>query len=249
VFSKDRLQTADSQDNADLGTFEIYFDLDSREFRAKGDLITENRSFPLRVLFDITAFVNVMKDLPEKYHGVVQELHTKFNNYEIPIVTITKRSKTEVGTIFERINSTGTKLTTLDLMVAWTWSEDFHLQKQINELLETLESKGFGDLPFVQVKPLQQRTSARGIRSWSCWMGSGSGQSPRRCPPVAGPLSEIVTDSNTVPTVAFGACQRSRRLATAGVRTATPSTRPPESALTPMHEAHAEIALSGKKLV
>ena len=147
VFSKDRSQSADSQENADLGTFDIYFDLDSREFRAKGDLIPENRSFPLKVLFDITAFVNVMKDLPEKYHGVVQELHTKFNNYELPIVTITKRSKTEVGIIFERINSTGTKLTTLDLMVAWTWSEDFHLQKQINELLEILESKGFGDLP------------------------------------------------------------------------------------------------------
>jgi hypothetical protein len=31
-------------------------------------------------------------------------------------------------------------------MVAWTWSEDFHLQEQISELLEVLEAKGFGDL-------------------------------------------------------------------------------------------------------
>src|SRR5271165_3065774 len=147
VFCKDRTQSTDAQENADLETFDIHFDLDSRSFRAKSDLIAGNQSFPLKVLFDITAFVNVLKELPEKYHGVVQELHTKFNNYEVPIVTITKRSKTEVGIIFERINSTGTKLTTLDLMVAWTWSEDFHLQEQINELLEILEGKGFGELP------------------------------------------------------------------------------------------------------
>ena len=48
--------------------------------------------------------------------------------------------------IFERINNTGTKLSTLDLMIAWTWSEDFHLQAAINELLQSLEEKGFGDL-------------------------------------------------------------------------------------------------------
>jgi hypothetical protein len=83
-------------------------------------------------------------------------------------VTITKRSKTEVGIIFERINSTGTKLTTLDLMVAWTWSEDFHLQYQINELLETLEAKGFGDLPEKTILQclsaiIQKSTSTKAI--------------------------------------------------------------------------------------
>ena len=168
VFCKDRSQSTDAQENADLDTFDIYFDLDSPTFRAKGDLIHGNQSFPLKVLFDITAFVNVLKQLPEKYHGIVQELHTKFNNYEVPIVTITKRSKTEVGIIFERINSTGTKLTTLDLMVAWTWSEDFHLQKQISDLLEILEAKGFGDLPEKTILQclsaiIQRSTSTKAI--------------------------------------------------------------------------------------
>jgi F0F1-type ATP synthase delta subunit len=32
-------------------------------------------------------------------------------------------------------------------MVAWTWSEDFHLLEEINELLEVLDNKGFRDLP------------------------------------------------------------------------------------------------------
>jgi uncharacterized protein with ParB-like and HNH nuclease domain len=168
VFCKDRTQSTDRKDNTDLEAFEIYFDLDAPAFRAKEDLVAGNQTFPLKSLFDITAFVNVLKELPDKYHNVVKELHTRFNNYEVPIVTITKRSKTEVGIIFERINSTGTKLTTLDLMVAWTWSEDFHLQDQINELLETLEAKGFGDLPEKTILQclsaiIQKSTSTKAI--------------------------------------------------------------------------------------
>jgi hypothetical protein len=81
------------------------------------------------------------------YQAAIQQLYAKFNNYEVPIVTITKRSKEEVGIIFERINNTGTKLTTLDLMVAWTWSEEFHLRKEITALLDALDEKGFGQLP------------------------------------------------------------------------------------------------------
>jgi hypothetical protein len=168
VFCKDRTQSTDPKETADLETFDIYFDLDAPSFRTKDDLVVGNQSFPLKSLFDLTAFVNVLKELPENYHGAVKELHTKFNNYEVPIVTITKRSKTEVGIIFERINSTGTKLTTLDLMVAWTWSEDFHLQEQINELLEALEAKGFGDLPEKTILQclsaiVQKSTSTRAI--------------------------------------------------------------------------------------
>jgi uncharacterized protein with ParB-like and HNH nuclease domain len=147
VFCKDRKQSTDAGQPADLEAFDLYFDLDKPSFRAKEDLVAGNLLFPLKSLFDMTAFVTVLKDLPNEYHDKVQDLHRKFNNYEVPIVTITNRSKTEVGIIFERINSTGTKLTTLDLMVAWTWSEDFHLQEKINELLEVLEAKGFGELP------------------------------------------------------------------------------------------------------
>lgn len=62
-------------------------------------------------------------------------------------MTITKRTKDEVGTIFEPINNTGTELSTLDLMVAWTWSDDFLLKEQIGDLLESLEDKRFGELP------------------------------------------------------------------------------------------------------
>ena len=47
-----------------------------------------------------------------------------------------------MGLIFERINNTGTKLGMMDLMVAWTWSEDFHLKTAIEGITESLEEKG-----------------------------------------------------------------------------------------------------------
>jgi len=147
VFTKDRTRSAPDDDDPDLETFSVYFDLDSGSFRAGSDLVPGNQSFPLQALFDITSFVNALKKVPEKYHAVAQELHSRFNNYEVPVVTITKRSRDEVGTIFERINNTGTELSTLDLMVAWTWSDDFLLKEQIGDLLDTLEEKRFGELP------------------------------------------------------------------------------------------------------
>jgi hypothetical protein len=53
-------------------------------------------------------------------------------------------------------------------MVAWTWGADFHLQEQINELLEALDVKGFGDLPEKTILQclsaiLQKSTSTKAI--------------------------------------------------------------------------------------
>jgi len=142
--------------------------LDAKKFQTREDEPSGGRLFPLKNLFNLTDFVGALKETPEKYHATIQELHTKFNNYEVPIVTITNRSKAEVGTIFERINSTGTKLTTLDLMIAWTWSEDFHLQDQINELLTKLDEKGFGEIPEKTIlqclsATIKQSTSTKAI--------------------------------------------------------------------------------------
>lgn len=58
----------------------------------------------------------------------VGDLSSKFLNYDMPIIQISNRTIDEVGVIFERINNTGVKLNTMDLMTAWTWDENFHLR-------------------------------------------------------------------------------------------------------------------------
>jgi low affinity Fe/Cu permease len=58
-----------------------------------------------------------------------------FTKYRIPVVTLKDLSIEEVCPIFERINSSGTKLSIYDLMVAATWSERVDRSRPGNYLL------------------------------------------------------------------------------------------------------------------
>ncbi len=130
---------------ADL--FDIWFDLDTQKFLPKARLDATHSNLKLKGMFNaVEFFAQVNKFSPEK-QKIATELLSTFNNFEIPMIETDKREIQEVGIIFERINSTGTKLSTLDLMVAWTWDDSFHLKEQMDELAETLEEKSFGDLP------------------------------------------------------------------------------------------------------
>ncbi len=142
----------------DPSIFDLYFDLREEEFLSKADLDEMHSSlslwstevpcnFKLSTLFDPSEFVRHLQSIDPKYYDLAAALQNTFQNYEVPVVTIKERSNEEVGTIFERINNTATKLSTLDLMIAWTWSNDFDLREEIREILNTLDEKGFGEIP------------------------------------------------------------------------------------------------------
>lgn len=133
--------------NPDLDLFEIYYDFSSKRFLPKNEIIQDNdNTICLRWLLNWVNAINIYTKLNTKYHTEFATLHSKFNNYELPVVWLTHREKDEVWIIFERINNTGTRLTTLDLMTAWTWTDNFHLLESITSLQEELEEKNFGDL-------------------------------------------------------------------------------------------------------
>lgn len=132
---------------ADPKVFEIAFRFDDESFIPLTVVEPGRPAIDLSCLLDTEAFFAALEKLSPDHQKAAKLLHSRINNYEIPVVTISKRSKDEVGVIFERINSTGTTLTTLDLLVAWTWSEDFHLQEALRDLGDSLDAKGFGDLP------------------------------------------------------------------------------------------------------
>lgn len=71
-------------------------------------------------------------------------LFNRFKDYKIATVTLGDMSIDDVAPIFERINSTGTPLTIVDLMRAATWSPDFDLIDTIEALLHAVSSKDFG---------------------------------------------------------------------------------------------------------
>ena len=119
-----------------------YYDFSKKVFVHKSEVSgSEEETIYLRNFLDTAKFVDAFMTLKKDYHNAAKELHSKFINYELPVVTIKNRGKAEVGIIFERINHTGTKLSIMDLMIAWTWTDSFHLSEKMDALLEELEEK------------------------------------------------------------------------------------------------------------
>jgi hypothetical protein len=72
-----------------------------------------------------------------------ERLFNRFKDYRIATVTLGDMALEDVAPIFERINSTGTPLTIVDLMRAATWSPEFDLIDTIDDILDGLAGKGF----------------------------------------------------------------------------------------------------------
>jgi len=83
-------------------------------------------------------------DDKEELKANADHLFNRFKDYMIAVVTLGDMSIDDVAPIFERINSTGTPLTIVDLMRAATWSSDFDLIDSIDEIRDVLSDKNFG---------------------------------------------------------------------------------------------------------
>jgi hypothetical protein len=133
--------------NPNTDIFEIYYDFARKTFLPKSEVVKKSGSLVLlRNIVDPIKLVDELSTLDKQYHTDAKRLSSVFLNYELPIVQIKNRTREEVGVIFERINNTGTKLDILDLMTAWTWTEDFHILDAIDDLLEELDEKSFGSM-------------------------------------------------------------------------------------------------------
>jgi hypothetical protein len=107
--------------------------------------------FPVRLLYVTSALLDFRTAL--KSHPQGDELQRRldtliqiFTNYKLPVVTLKDLTVEEVCPIFERINSSGTRLSTYDLMVAATWSQSFDLNDEAEKISHALAPKGFGDI-------------------------------------------------------------------------------------------------------
>jgi len=151
-------ENKDDTYNPDENVFEIYYDIQKKCFVSTNDVDKKepSRFFYMRNLLNAKKFNKWCRDNVDcdDIFDELSELQSRFQDYEIPIVEIKKRNKSEVGVIFERINNTGTKLSPLDLMTAWTWDESFHLRDKIKDLLSSLKQKNFDridDMTILQI--------------------------------------------------------------------------------------------------
>ncbi|WP_081647424.1 DUF262 domain-containing protein [Thioalkalivibrio sp. ALR17-21] len=100
----------------------------------------------LHSILDTTKLLAELPRFNDEEKSRIAKVTEAFKDYEFPVVTIRDRSNKEVCSIFQRINSSGTPLSNLELLTAWTWSENFDLRKEISELLDKLSDKGYGEI-------------------------------------------------------------------------------------------------------
>jgi hypothetical protein len=104
--------------------------------------------FPLRWIYNTTKMLNFRTSLLARVDGAIlqprlDDIVDAFTKYRIPVVTLKELTIEEVCPIFERINSSGTKLSIYDLMVAATWSERFDLNHHVELIASSLKNKAF----------------------------------------------------------------------------------------------------------
>lgn len=130
--------------------WDIHFDLDKEEFVHPMESDSTNL-FPLNKLIDTGDFIRQCMRFEHhtkrnEYVQTAQKLLRAIKDYKIAVVKIGDMTLEEVAPIFERINSTGRKLTMVDLMMAATWSNGFDLTNEINLIKESCSEVGFADI-------------------------------------------------------------------------------------------------------
>lgn len=128
----------------------IHFDLDTQTFLHPKEPNLVNL-FPLNRIIQTSDFIRqCMKfdhhNKRDEYFRVAERLLKSIKDYKIAVVKIGDMTLEEVAPIFERINSTGRKLTIVDLMMAATWSDRFDLTAEINGIKDACSAVGFDEI-------------------------------------------------------------------------------------------------------
>ncbi len=132
---------------------DVYFDYtqevdvqESQFVALSPDEVDENKHFPLNCLFNTVEYRQKTRNFDDVLAAKIDSVQSVFKEARIPVQSFRTDEKEKVAIIFERINRQGIPLDTLQLLSAWTWSEDFQLQNQFEDLIEELEAYGFSEL-------------------------------------------------------------------------------------------------------
>jgi hypothetical protein len=126
----------------------VAFDLATKQF-FHVDSIDELplHQVPLRRLADPSEFYKRIFPIEDQEQKDTADLlFNRFTDYQVALVTLGDMSLKDVAPVFERINSTGTRLTIFDLMRAATWSTAFDLGRAVEQIRLEIEPKKFSGL-------------------------------------------------------------------------------------------------------
>lgn len=132
---------------------DIYFIIDDVDTIQKSrfvPLVKEDvdtsKYFPISALFDSVQYRKATEIYDDNTKIKIDKLQEKFKEAKIPYELLETEDKEHVAIVFERINRAGVPLSTFQLFNAWSWSESFDLQDELNALSEELSPHGFNEL-------------------------------------------------------------------------------------------------------
>jgi hypothetical protein len=136
-----------------VGWLDIFFDLEAESAAQDTQFVALSsteadpaRFFPLKSLFDTVAYRASTKTLEDDKAKRIDDMQSVFKEMRVPVQYSQTEDRATVAIIFERVNRQGVALDTLQLLSAWTWSEEFALQEQFSDLADELEPFGFKDV-------------------------------------------------------------------------------------------------------
>lgn len=128
----------------------VYFDLsadpdaqESQFVALRPEQVDSRRHFPLDTLFRPVEYRRATERFGDQDLVRIDDMQARFKEARIPYQLLTTEDRAKVAIVFERINRMGVPLDTLQLLTAWTWSEDFELQRAFEDLRDELEPFGF----------------------------------------------------------------------------------------------------------
>ena len=129
---------------------DVYFDLsadvhaqESQFLALQRDEVDLRRHFPLKTLFNPIPYRRATEQLSDPDVIRIDDMQARFKEARIPYQLLTTEDRARVAIVFARINRTGVPLDTLQLLTAWTWSEEFDLQREFADLRDDLSRFGF----------------------------------------------------------------------------------------------------------
>jgi hypothetical protein len=132
--------------NGDPESFwNLVYDLEEERFLHRHDLTDPPTSqVPLRLLNTPSIFFPRLNDLSPELQARAGTLFERITGYEVATVVLQATPLSEVGRIFERVNTRGTPLATVELVRAATWRPDFDLLDEIDAIRDALARKHYG---------------------------------------------------------------------------------------------------------
>ncbi|MFD1409185.1 DUF262 domain-containing protein [Kroppenstedtia eburnea] len=152
LFGVFQTELTEQEEKGELWT-KVYFDYksesnaqESQFFALEDKEVDLEKHFPLKCLFDTTEYRKATRNLSEDDARKIDDMQTVFKEALIPVQTIETDDKATVAIIFERVNRAGVRLDNIQLLSAWTWSEEFSLHEQFDGLSQDLEPFGFKEI-------------------------------------------------------------------------------------------------------